>query len=143
MSKTYYDRYHPVYIAYTAILNGDNSKVKELPEDIQQVLNTGIKYLDSGLSAYQCSQITELPSAFHAELKRLRNKHNRQGTYKIKYFAGDFLNVLSQEESISVKEIAGKVGCSPAIAATHISKLKKAQKVEYTISGKVTILKAV
>lgn len=143
MNRTYYDKYHPVYIAYTAMLNGDDSKIKKLPADIQQMLNTGIKYLDSGLSAYQCAQITGLPSAFHAELKRIKNKHNKQGTYKIKYFAEDFLNVLSQEENISVKEIAGKVGCSPAIAATHISKLKRLKKVEYAMSGKVTILKAV
>lgn len=142
----YDDRQHPVYVAYHASLEGDVSKVTELSEDMQLMLNTWLKHAESGMSAYQISKATGLSSVFCSELKRIRIRHKRQNKSCVKYFAEDFLKVLPHEEYVSISEISRRMNCSPNLVSSHMQRLEakqKAQKeVKYTKTGKVTVWRA-
>lgn len=142
----YDDRQHPVYIAYHASLEGDVSKVTELPEGMQLMLNTWLKHAESGMSAYQISKATGLSSVFCAELRRIRIRQKRRNKRCAKYFAEDFLRVIPHEESISISEISRRMNCSPNLVSSHMQRLEEKQKVQkeikYTKSGKVTVWRA-
>lgn len=145
----YDDRQHPIYVAYRAYLDGDNSKLSDLSKDMQEMLDMWLKSPNYSKSAYQISQETGLSSVLCSELKNIRKRHKRhkRDEKHIKYFAEDFIKVLSNEkDGISVYEISRRVNCSSTIAGAHMQNLERRKQaikeIKYTRSGKVTAWKA-